>query len=263
MKDPFVPLASIVGIAVLAIGAYFYWAQTQQPPPVPPAQVEQTSPPADKAESEIRHPLAPAPPTENTKPLPTLEDSDGGLQQALAELIGRESLTRYFVVDSLVRRIVVTVDALPQKNLPAQYDVAQPVAGKFLAAGQDDKLSINFENYRRYTPYVRLAESLDTKKLVAVYKRFYPLLQQEYKNLAHPTKYFNDRVVEAIDDLLDAPDIKGVVRLVRPKVFYQFADPDLEALSAGQKIMVRMGNDNATRLKVKLRELRQQLTAAG
>jgi len=46
---------------------------------------------------------------------------------------------------------------------------------------------------------------------------------------------------------------------VRPKVFYQFADPELEALSAGQKILIRIGPDQAARVKGRMAELRQAL----
>jgi hypothetical protein len=46
-------------------------------------------------------------------------------------------------------------------------------------------------------------------------------------------------------------------------VFYQFADPDLERRSAGQKIMMRIGNENASTLKTKLREIRDELTRRG
>ena len=66
--------------------------------------------------------------------------------------------------------------------------------------------------------------------------------------------------MEAIDKPLAEPDIKGPVKLVRPKVMYQFADPGLEARSAGQKILIRMGSENAGRLKVKLHEIRHELT---
>jgi len=47
---------------------------------------------------------------------------------------------------------------------------------------------------------------------------------------------------------------------VQPKVFYVYADPKLEALSAGQKILLRMGSANAEQIKAKLREIRQALT---
>jgi phosphoribosylformylglycinamidine (FGAM) synthase PurS component len=36
---------------------------------------------------------------------------------------------------------------------------------------------------------------------------------------------------------------------------------DLEALSAGQKIMVRVGADNEARLKAKLKEMRAEIVA--
>jgi hypothetical protein len=44
-------------------------------------------------------------------------------------------------------------------------------------------------------------------------------------------------------------------------VLYQFADPELERRSAGQKVMMRMGADNARRVKAKLREIRRELVS--
>ena len=60
-----------------------------------------------------------------------------------------------------------------------------------------------------------------------------------------------------------APEMPPNARLVQPKVFYQFADPDLEKRSAGQKAMMRIGNENAARMKAKLRDIRGQLTRRG
>jgi hypothetical protein len=40
---------------------------------------------------------------------------------------------------------------------------------------------------------------------------------------------------------------------------YQFADSKLEELSAGQKLLLRMGPANAAIIKTKLRELRAQV----
>jgi hypothetical protein len=126
--------------------------------------------------------------------------------------------------------------------------------------GEGENILASPENYRRYTPYVFLTNAVDTRKLVAVYVRFYPLFQQEYQNLGYPKGYFNDRLVEAIDDLLAAPDVPGQIKLVRPNVLYQFADPNLEDLSAGQKIMIRLGSENAARIKARLRDVRRELT---
>jgi len=67
--------------------------------------------------------------------------------------------------------------------------------------------------------------------------------------------------VEAIDNLLAAPELAAPPELVQPKVLYEFADEDLQKRSAGQKIMMRMGADNARRVKAKLREIRRELVA--
>jgi len=122
-----------------------------------------------------------------------------------------------------------------------------------------------------------LAERLSPEtlgKLVALYARLYPLCQRAYGELGYPNRYFNDRLIDVIDHLLATPEVKGPIKLVppdvkgpvkleRPWVMYEFADPELEARSAGQKILIRMGAGNAARVKAKLRDIRRQLTQRG
>jgi len=50
--------------------------------------------------------------------------------------------------------------------------------------------------------------TLDNHKLIAVYVEYYPLFQQAYDDLGYPSAYFNDRLVEVIDHLLETPDTK-------------------------------------------------------
>jgi hypothetical protein len=58
------------------------------------------------------------------------------------------------------------------------------------------------------------------------------------------------------------PELAAPVKLLRPGVLYEFADPDLETRSAGEKILLRMGPENAARVKPKLWEIRRDLLAA-
>lgn len=122
--------------------------------------------------------------------------------------------------------------------------------GKFVGA----------ENSARYLPYVVAQEKVDLKALVGVYRAYYPLFQKAYRELGYPDGYFNDRLVVVIDHLLATPQVQEPIRVVQPKVLYEFADPGLESLSAGQKIMLRMGADNAARVKQRLQVLRGLLT---
>ncbi len=254
-------LLVVLGGVVAAV-YYYYWQQSaQQAPQLQDRSRGKAQPVLEpRAQTQIRHPIEEAQPAIETKPLPPLDESDEAAQDALRGLLGQELVQEFFHLEDIVRRLVVTIDSLPRAQVPRRYMPVKPTARRFWTSGEEESIFINPDNYRRYTPYVRLAEAVKTKQLVAVYVRFYPLFQQAFKDLGYPSGYFNDRLIEVIDDLLAAPDLQGPVKLVRPKVMYQFADPDLEARSAGQKILIRMGSENAARIKAKLKEIRRELT---
>lgn len=245
-------LVVILVIGGIAAGFYFWQLKKDETPPV-----TESAPPAAPPEPQIKHPIRETPASD--EPLPALEDSDDVLLGALTGFFGKKAVQEFFEVKELARRFVVTVDNLPRQKVPLRYRLFKPVAGKFLVTGAGDDYLSKPDNQRRYNAYVLLTGAVDIKKLVAVYTRFYPLFQEEYVNLGYPQGYFNDRLVEAIDDMLAAPEISGPIKLVRPKVLYLFADPALEKLSAGQKIMIRMGVENTVRVKARLREFRKEL----
>ena len=168
-------------------------------------------------------------------------------------LIGRQPFDSMVIGEGLVRRIVATVDSLPRRNAPVRTRPLRPVPGQFTPG---------VASTSRYEPYVRALESIDARALGQAYVKLYPLFQAAYVELGYPDRYFNDRLVEAIDDMLAAPDLAAMPDLVQPKVLYQYADPDLEGRSAGQKIMMRLGVDKAARVKAKLREIRREVAAS-
>lgn len=256
-KVSLVILVVLIGIAA----AYYYWkSNAQKESPLPP-RMETPLPPPATVEPQIRHPIEEAQSTGNeANPLPPLNESDATMQDTLAGFFGQKAVEEFFDLNDIVRRFVVTVDNLPRQKVPMRYRLFKPVIGLFLATDEGDGFFINRNNNGRYKSYVLLAEAVDVKKLVTVYVHFYPLFQEEYKNLGYPKGYFNDRLVEAIDDMLATPETPARIKLIRPNVLYQFADTDLEALSAGQKIMIRMGPENATRIRSRLQELRRELT---
>lgn len=256
-------------IALLGAGAaYYYWQQQRENPPPAPVEVPEASeaPAPLPAEPEIRHPIEQAVPAEvpksETAPLPALEASDGVVGEQLAQLFPRGTLLDLVVTREFVRRLVVTVDNLPRPQVPIDRLPVRRPQGAFLVGRDAAGTLIGADNAARYTPYVLLAEAVDSQRLVAAYVRLYPLFQQAYRDLGYPRGYFNDRLVEVIDLLLATPEVAAPIRLEQPRVLYRFADPRLEALPVGQKILLRMGPDNAARIKAKLRDLRRLLASA-
>jgi hypothetical protein len=262
---PTLVVALVVG---LAGGAY--WWQTKgfqgwslpDEAPAAQAKAEPAPPPAPAPPPEIRHPLPAPKPEAAAKPLPALDTSDTMVRHGLVDLMGRKAFAEMVLPVHLIRRVVATVDNLPRPTAPRRVMPLKAVPGAFAAAGSHEEATLDAANFARYAPYVRVLESLDSRVLVSSYVRAYPLFQQAYRELGYPKGNFNDRLIEAIDDMLAAPRVDGPIELMRPKVLYEFADPDLETRSAGQKVLIRMGADNAARVKAKLREIRGALLAA-
>ncbi len=110
-----------------------------------------------------------------------------------------------------------------------------------MTAGEGDALVLGAANFARYAAWIELVDSLDADATAALYKRLYPQFQAAYEDLGNPDKYFNDRVVEVIDHLLSAPEGPATITLVRPNVYYEFADPALESQSAGPEAAAAHG----------------------
>lgn len=243
-------------VAALAVAAYFWYRHraAEVPPPAPPPVTTVPAP----VEPAVEHPLSVPP----DAVLPALDDSDATAVELLSGLVGAERFAALFVTEGVIRRLVATVDNLPRARVAAHHRPVRPLADAFRVDGEDDAtLTLSQDNYARYDAHVRLIESLDADRVAAVYARLYPLLQKAYEELGYPGGYFNDRLVTAIDNLLAAPELPGPVELLRPNVMYEFADPQLEARSAGQKLMLRIGPDHAARVKAKLRELRSRIAS--
>ncbi len=271
---------AVVVVVLAVVAGWFLMRQPAAPPGLPAPTAEALPAPASAPPdaSETRYPIdqvqASVPAgagdgqadaagaTAPAEATPPLDESDPVVAEWTTEAVG-DAAVRAVVPDNLVRRLVATVDNLPRERVTPRLWPVSTAAGLPVVDKDSGALILSPANARRYAPYVTMAESADVDALIAGYKRLYPVFQQAYRELGYPTGNFNDRLVAVIDHLLAAPEIAGPIRLVQPKVIYQFADPELEALSAGQKMMVRMGPDNARRIKARLRLIRQRLAGAG
>jgi hypothetical protein len=248
-------LAAAFALGAMGFGYYLYLTDLRKLPPEAlapsPAPISAPAPATAPGEAPpaVRHPVAAAP----EPSLPTLENSDAMARDSLIGLLGGKAFDELVIPVQLVRRIVATVDNLPRPTAPRRAIPLTPVPGAFVA---------DAANGPRYAPYIRVLEAVDSGALVQRYVRAYPLFQRAYEELGFPGRHFNDRLVEAIDDLLATPEPAAAPEVIQAKVLYEFADPELEKRSAGQKVLLRMGTANAQRVKAKLREIRRELLAA-
>ncbi len=247
-------LPGVAAAAIVVAAAAGYWFYLREPAPEPPPP-----PAAAQPQAPVREPTVVAPPAE--VPLPRLDESDAAVRGWLADVIGAETVERFLVPEAVVRKLVATVDNLPRKKLDTRVRVVRALEGQFPVERAGDELFLGPETYARYEPFIQAVRMADPDNVADLYLRVYPLLHQAYEELGYPGRQFHVRVLEAIDDALAAPEIEGPVRLVQPHVFYEFADSDLEARSAGQKILIRIGPVHAAVIREKLTALRAALVA--
>lgn len=266
------PVKAVLIVAVIAVGLFllFYPSGDETvPEPVSEAPMEpavpEPLPPAEDIPAPAE-PVTPAPspqeevaPEEEEPPLPAPRDSDPLMREQIAAAGAEDELGGFAESDNLVQRLVALVDGgsrgvVLRKILPMKApDEPFPVDVR------DGEMFLDPAGYERYDSYVDAVVALDTEVIVDSFHKLRPLYESAYAELGLPADDLDNAVIRTLDRIIATPDVSGPVALERESVMYTFADPQLEALPAIQKQLLRMGPDNIQRLKAKARELREGL----
>lgn len=222
-------------------------------------------------------------PVENI--LPLLDDSDDWLKIRLPEITWRKELLKLIIDEDMIRRFVVFTDnfaqgtiayehspfILPNVKFSPEIDSVsfQKIVKESETTSSDSALQgtspvkqnvwqWNENSSRRFSLYVDLLRSMDSESLVQWYSEIKPLIDEAYSELGYEDDFTNT-LQDAITRVLDMELPKSSMKLIRPSVMYQFADPELEALPDTDKLLLRLGRDNLLVMKSVLLELHEKL----
>jgi hypothetical protein len=248
-------IAGVLMLAVLvaAVAFAFYgrdwWSQTGAGGPAPAAG----------------RAAAPAAVPEGFGPVPSLEASDDFVRALVRQLSQKPEWATWLASGSLVRSFVVAVDKMAVGSSPAKDLKAAAPSGRFATLGSGNTLRIDPASYDRYNSLANVVDAIDPDGAARAYRRLRPLMQQAFDELGYANLSFDDRLARALGRLVDVPVPEGDVMLRPTSVTFQFADPELEALSPAQKHMLRMGPHNMRLVQTKLRAFARAagLTQAG
>lgn len=228
-------------------------------------------PPTAMAETPAPGPVYPVPQAPEGPPDQTAPDTpapspgeaatDRAATAAAARVFGEVPVEAFLIPERVIQSVVATVDSLDRDPIPLRFRAIREVPDVPIVEQDGDRLVLSTDNDERYRLLAGVLRNTSARDMAQLYLRYYPLMEKAYRDMGYPQGHFNDRVIGIIDHLLEAPVVEHPIELVRPKVLYAFADAELEDLSSGQKIMVRIGPANATAAKERLRELRAILAA--
>jgi hypothetical protein len=236
-----------------------------------PAEPETPLPEVVAPEPPVAMPEAVAAPEE--EPLPPLAESDAYVSNTLDDLVGEAAVLRYFSTENIVHKAVATIDALGARQVPKPILPVNGPGGDYPAVPNPDPATVIRDEagdpisqylsdpagHARYTPYVEMLEAVPPAAFIDLLRENGPLFDDAFRQLGYTDTRFEDRLAGVIDELLATPEVEEPLRLMKPEAYYLFVDDDLEALSAGQKILLRMGKANAARVKSWLSQVRETL----
>ncbi len=280
MNNPRVLASLCIGAALVAVVllAMVFWPSGEppvldgeheplQPLPVtdeprrPPAPVPDVGEAASAVEvvpavdDRVDEP-SPAPRVE-APALPPLDESDAFVR---AQAIPVCLPLAWAVADNLVRRAAVVIENANRGELPPKRGGLLPPLGAFPVRQEGERLLMDESGYPRFDPYLDQLEAIDPQRLADCIRWLGPLLGQALSELGHSDGP-QAAIAAAMDRILAVPALPegAAIELVQPKVLYRYADASLESLGGLQKQVLRMGPENARRLKAYVNRLRPLL----
>lgn len=273
----------ILGLLLIIGGAYSYFSskdstpQTQilveptEMPPITAAQEEisslpqeplEVSEPMEKTATAISgQPIKESPAIKPVEKLPSLDNSDSLVLTSAQQLSSLPSYQSLLIPQDIIRNFVVFIDNFSRGELLANFSPLIKPSERFTVLKADKKMYLNPESYQRYDRYANILAAIDADFAIRQYRTLKPLFAEAYQEIGYSELSFTDTLIDAIDEVLSTPVITEPIALVAPSAMYKFADPELEALSDTQKLIIRMGPDNTQKLKGKLQQIQQALQA--
>lgn len=261
-KKSLVPHFTIGAIVLAIILAVVFWPSEPEPKPVvavpePPVIAEPII--EEQPIAVIPEPVFEEPEPEAIPEPEPLDTSDGTVKTKLLTLSDYDAFARLLIDDALLERFVIMTNTLAEEGLAANNRVLVKPDKPFRTYRQADKEWIDPASFKRYAPYVEVFESLETASLLQLYQEYKPAIEQIFSEIGSPSDNFEDKLKEAIDVLLDTPEVPFPVEVYTESVMYKFKDKQLESLTAPQKQLLRTGPENMRRIKAKLREIQETL----
>jgi hypothetical protein len=244
-----VPIAAAVGFGLMYYLRPKAAELASSPPPAPTSSAR-----AAEATAPVPVPST-APPAERV--VPALGESDPFIRSLAAELFGSSDLDSWLARgDELVARGVGAALAVAEKRSARKFFDFLPFEGRFAVAGGKARGPIAPESFRRYDRFVAVFAALDAGAIGRFLAIVDPLVTQVLDETAFPGTLFSERLAVAVEHLLATPLPQGAPEVaVGEDGVYRFTDPALEALSAPQKQLLRLGPENGARVRASLREL--------
>jgi hypothetical protein len=231
-------------VALAAAGGYFLFRPA--PKPAEPAET--------RKQVEVSRRDVPLGGEPEAIEVPPLDASDALVRELVTRLSTHPGVAAWLTTTGLIRNFTVVVANIAEARTPAVHLGTLRPASRFQVVQRADGLYIDPRSYERYDKVAAAAASIDPAGASRLYATLKPRIEEAYRELGAPDGTFDRALERAIVVLLKTPVIDEPIR-VEPQggTGFGYASPELEALSAPQKQLLRAGPRNVRTIQSALR----------
>ncbi|HEU4936500.1 MAG TPA: DUF3014 domain-containing protein [Vicinamibacterales bacterium] len=231
----------ILGAALVTL-LVLVWQRRTTPAPTTTAHTEAPPRPARPLGGDAE-PIA----------LPPLNETDAIVRELVQKASSHPRLAAWLATDDLIRDFTIGVANVAQgESATRQLTVLRP-SSSFQVIQRGNDLAIDPRSYKRYDGIAAAAQSIDPAAIARVYATLKPRIEEAARELGDAS--FDRTLERAIVQLLNTPIPNDPILVQTKGIGYSFVDPKLEALTNGQKHLLRTGPQNARIIKQSLRNI--------
>jgi hypothetical protein len=185
--------------------------------------------------------------------LPPLNETDALVRELVQKVSSHPRLAAWLATEDLIRDFTIGVANVAQgQSATRQLTVLRP-SSSFQVIQRGNDLAIDPRSYKRYDGIAAAAQSIDAAGIARVYATLKPRIEEAARELGDAS--FDRTLEKAIVQLLNTPIPDDPILVQTKGIGYSFVDPKLEALTNGQKHLLRTGPQNARAIKESLRKI--------
>jgi hypothetical protein len=202
-------------------------------------------------------------PVEPPPPVVTEATADSYAREIIDSINGGKALKEFVAGNYVIERAVAITDALRRGEVPYKLLPVGKPASAFPISDDGLRVTMNPAGFARYDAFANWVNSLDVDAIIVAFNDYESLATAALANMGVNDFDIRGAALAATTQILATPSLPEGAELMRNEANWVYMDPEIEALTAVQKQILRMGPENAELVQQKARELRGALLGDG
>ena len=266
IKQPITLAVIVATLGVAALGWFLSPTSEVEEPPVAIIEPVPIVPVVPEVVEVIDVEPEPVAPEEITpvivEPPITADTADEEARRVVDNLNAGKPAAQFVAGDYVVERAVALADHLRRGEVPYTLIPVSRPKQPFKILDDGLRVTIHPDSFERYDPFAQWIDGIDAEALVATYRKFSTVAAGALSAMGVTDVSINEVALAAVTEVISVPNVDLSAELMKQEANWVYVDPELEAMPALHKQIVRMGPINMELVQSKAREIRGALLDA-